>query len=182
MKALLASLLLAVSTATAFSQVSDKVASTPALNNDWRPGFINITELTGGVGVGLINLPYSKSFFGLTTVNGYQFTRNIRAGIGVGVLAFNGGTLLPVYLDTRYSFNAQEYVPFISAAGGVALSLKDIKGDTRIFINPSVGLKWVAANNIGISFSTGFMAMSGGGFRDSFVNFRLGVEFKGKEY
>jgi len=180
MKALLASLLLALSAVTAFSQVSDRVASTPALNNDWRPGFINITELNGGLGVGLTGEPYSKNFFGITTVNGYQFTRNVKGGIGAGVMAFNGGTLFPVYLDARYSFNAQEFVPFFAGAGGVALSLKDLRGATRIFINPSAGLKWVAANRTGISFSAGLMAMSGGGLRDSFVNFRLGVEFKGK--
>lgn len=181
MKPILTTLLLAASMMTAAAQTSDKVARTPALNHDWRAGFINITEINAGTGVGLIDEPYSKSYFGVTTVNGYQFTRNIKAGLGVGVLAFNGGTLFPLYIDARYSFSAQEFVPFVAGAGGMALSLKDLDGDTRIFINPSIGMKWVAANKTGISLSTGIMAMSGGGFRDSFINFKLGVEFKGKQ-
>ncbi len=163
------------------AQTSDKIASTPALNYDWQPGFINITELNGGIGLGLIDASFSRYYFGITTVNGYQFTRNIKAGVGVGVQAHNGGTLFPLYIDARYSFSSQELVPFFAAAGGVALSFRDLNSGSRIFINPSAGLKWVAANRTGISFSTGLMITSGGGFRDSFVNVKIGVEFKGKD-
>src|SRR5665811_1186650 len=109
MKYLLTSLLLAITVASAIAQTSDKVASTPALNHDWREGYINITELNAGIGLGATNVPYSKSYFGITTVNGYQFTRNIKAGIGVGVQFHNSGTLFPLYLDARYSFSAQKY-------------------------------------------------------------------------
>lgn len=180
MKAKLTVILLALTIATATAQTSDRVARTPALNYDWNRGFINITELNAGLGLGIVDNPFSKYHFGITTVNGYQFTRNIKGGIGLGVLAFNGGALFPLYIDARFSFNAQEFVPFLAGAGGVALSPKNLTEDTRIFINPSAGLKWVAANRTGISFSVGLMAVSGGGYRDSFLNFKLGIEFKGK--
>ncbi len=46
---------------------------------------------------------------------GYQFTRNIKAGAGLGVHMHNDGTLFPVFIDARYSFSAQKFVPFIAA-------------------------------------------------------------------
>lgn len=180
MKSLLTSLLLVLTIVSATAQTSDQVASTPALNYDWRPGFVTITELTYAPGIKLTDVPFSRYYYGITTVAGYQFTRNIKAGVGLGIHLHNEGTLVPLYIDVRYSFNAQEFVPFFAAAGGLALNLTELSGESRIFIYPSFGMKWVTANRAGISFSTGIMTMSGGGFRDSFVSFKLGVELKGK--
>jgi len=167
-------------TAATFAQPQNKVASTPALGHDWREGFVNITELTGGLGMNLTYAPYSQNYFGITTVNGYQFTRNIKAGIGIGAHFHEAGILMPLFFDARFSFNAQSVVPFVSAAGGAALSFSDLSEQSRIFINPALGVKWVAASRLGLSFSTGLMIMSGGGGRSSFIDFKLGVEFKGK--
>ena len=183
MKKLLTLSIFVITLSTTFAQTTDKVASTPALNHDWREGFMNITELNAGMGLGVTDVPYSKSYFGITTVNGYQFSRNIKAGIGIGIQRHNAGTLFPLYFDGRYSFNAQQYVPFLSAAGGWALSFKDLNGQSRIFINPSMGIRFVSMPKVSITFSTGIMMQSGGGEgRSSFVNFRLGLEFKGKEW
>lgn len=182
MKSLLISLFFIITVISAKGQPNDKVASTPALGHDWRAGVINITELNTGLGIALVNEPYARNYFGITTVNGYQFTRNIKAGVGLGFQIHNGGTLFPLYLDARYSLNAQEFVPFFAAAGGVLFSLQEFNSDTRIFINPSLGLKWVTSNKIGLSFSTGLLVAAGGSDRDSFVNFKLGIEFKGKEW
>lgn len=181
MKSLLASLLfLIVSLSTAAGQTDKRIAKNPKINYDWQPGFVNITELTEGLGLNLTYVPYSRNYFGITTVNGYQFSRNIKAGVGVGAHIYGDGVLVPVYVDARFNLNAQEYVPFISAAGGAELSLSNLNETSRIFINPAVGLKWVAANRLGVSFASGVMVMSGSKGRSSFVNFRLGVEFKGK--
>jgi hypothetical protein len=179
MKTPLTLLLLIVFISTAAGQPDDKVAKTPKLNYDWRPGFISITEITGGPGINLTYSPYSKYYYGITTVAGYQFTRNIKAGIGAGVHIHNDGSLFPLYIDARYSFSAQELVPFIAAAGGLALNFSEIN-NTWVFINPSVGIKWVAANKVGISFSGGIMTMSGEQNRNSYVSFKLGLELKGK--
>ncbi|TFH48767.1 MAG: hypothetical protein E4G92_02990 [Bacteroidia bacterium] len=179
MKTLIATLFLSACILNGFSQPRDKVAKTPALNYDWSKGIINITELSGGIGLADTQSQYSKQYFGITNVTGYQFSRNIKAGVGVGLQVHNGGTLFPLYLDARYSFSAQEIVPFIAGAGGLALSFRDITNESRIFINPSVGVKWVAANKTAVSFSTGVIMMSGDYYRSSFVNFKLGIEFKG---
>lgn len=181
MKSIITTFLLALAVLSATGQPNDRVASTPALGHDWRTGLINITELNAGLGLSQTAYDYAKQYFGITTVNGYQFSRNIKAGVGVGVQMHNGGTLFPLYIDARYSFTAQEFVPFFAAAGGMALSFKDLSNESRIFINPSVGLKWVAATKLGVSLSTGVMVMSGGIYRTSFVNFKLGIEFKGRE-
>ena len=117
MKAKLTVIFLVLTIATATAQTSDKVARTPALNYDWNPGFINITELNAGFGLALVDAPYAKNYFGITTVNGYQFTRNIKGGIGLGVLAFNGGTLFPLYVDARYSFQRTGVCPFPCRCG-----------------------------------------------------------------
>ena len=181
MKSLLTSLLfLLLFLSTAAGQSDDKVAKTPKLNYDWRPGFISITELFGGPGLNLTTDPYSKYYYGITTIAGYQFTRNIKAGAGLGVQMHNEGALFPLFIDARYSFSAQKFVPFIAAAGGVTLGFQNQNFTPWIFINPSLGIKWVVANKTGLSFSGGLMTMSGGAGRNSFASFKLGIEFKGK--
>jgi len=173
-------LFLAISTAVAVAQPNERIAKTPKINYDWRPGFVSITELTGAIGLADTQSELSKYYYGITSMAGYQFTRNIKAGAGAGVHIHNDGALFPVYLDIRYSFNAQSIVPFLAGAGGIALDFTELD-NTRIFINPSAGLKYVAANRTGISFSTGLMVTTGGpNARKSFINFKLGLELKGK--
>lgn len=182
MKSIFTSLiLLTVLISTAVGQPDDRIAKSPKLNYDWRPGFVSITELTGALGLGITEDDLSKSYYGFTTVAGYQFTRNIKAGIGAGVHFYNESTLFPLYLDMRYSFNAQEIVPFFAGAGGIMLDFSDLE-NTRVFINPSAGLRYVAANRTAVTFSTGLMVTTGGpNARKSFLNFNLGIELKSKK-
>lgn len=164
--------------ATAVAQ-SNKIPSTPYLFADWRPGFLSITELTGAFGLSETSVPYSGYYYGITTMAGYQFTRNIKAGAGLGVQMYKEGILFPLFIDARYSFSAQKVVPFISAAGGVLIN-PGIINDTWVYINPSLGIRYVVGNKFGISFSAGVFTMSGESNRNSFVNFKLSLELKGK--
>jgi len=180
MKTNLTLLLLIIFIGTAAGQVDDKVAKSPKLNYDWQPGFVSITELTGAFGLSQTSDELSRYYYGITTVAGYQFTRNIKAGVGVGVHRHNGGILYPLYLDLRYSFSAQEIVPFFAGAGGIMLNFNELN-NTRVFINPSAGLRYVASKRTAVTFSTGLMVTTGGpNARKSFLNFKLGLEFKGK--
>jgi hypothetical protein len=182
MRTKLTLLFLAIATGM-MAQQTEKIAHDPAVNYDWREGFVNITELNAGLGLGTTSVPYSGSYFGFTTVNGYQFTRNIKAGIGLGVQIHNGGTLFPVYVDGRYSFSSRKYVPFLGAAAGWAVSISSLREETRMFMNPMAGIKYVAWPRIGVTFAAGFMMQSGGSEgRSSFINFKLGIEFKGKDW
>ena len=175
-------ILLTIYLATVTAQPDDRVAKSPKLNYDWRPGFVSTTELTGALGLGLTNDGLSKYYYGITSVAGYQFTRNIKAGGGLGVHFHDEGTLFPLFLDVRYSFSAQELVPFLAGAGGIMLDFNNLADNTRVFINPSIGIKYIAANRTGITFSTGLMVTTGGpNARKSFVNFKLGLELKGKK-
>ena len=180
MKTKLTLFLLVFSTAVLLAQPDQKVASSPKLNYDWRPGFVSITELTGAKGIGQTNVPYSKYYYGITSMAGYQFTRNIKAGAGLGVQFHDGGTLFPLFIDVRYSVNAQQVVPFLSAAGGLAFSFEDIRNQTYVYVNPAIGIKWVMANRTGAALSAGLMIMSGEANRNSFINLKLGLELKGK--
>ncbi len=164
----------------AVAQPTERIARTPRVNYDWRPGFVSITELTYAPGIGLTNDGISSYYYGITTVAGYQFTRNIKTGAGVGVHFHEQGTLFPLFLDIRLNTNAQEFVPFISGGGGIMLDFSDLE-NTRVFINPSLGIKYVVANRKAVSFSTGLMVTTGGAnARKSFINFKLGVELKGR--
>jgi len=163
------------------AQLDQRIARTPKVSYDWRPGFISITELTGAIGLGLTTEGMSKAYYGITTVAGYQFTRNIMTGIGAGVHFHDDQTFFPLYLDIRYRFNGQELVPYIAGSGGIMLDFTDF-GNTRVFINPSAGLKYVVANRVGVSLSIGLMVIAGGSNeRMSFANFKLGLEIKVRE-
>jgi hypothetical protein len=181
MRAILTLFLIIASITTLDGQA---LARSPKLNYDWRPGFVSITELNGANGLMSTSAKYSQSYYGITTAAGYQFTRNLKALLGAGIQVHNGGSLFPVFLDARYSFNAQEFVPFIAATGGIALNFNDTEPDPLyhqyIFINPGIGLKYVAANRTAVSLSTGLMIMSATESRNSFINFKLGIELKGK--
>jgi len=181
MRARLTLLMLIISLAAANAQPDKRIANTPAVNYDWQAGYVNITEIVGGPGLSATAYPYSKYYFGITTVNGYQFTRNIKAGIGLGIHMHNEATLFPVYIDARYSFSAQEWVPFIAAAGGLALNFSDVESRTWIFLNPSAGVRYVAANRMAVTFSAGLMSMAGEGTRHSFISFKAGMEFRSKK-
>lgn len=182
MRTKLSLLLLLISIIGAYSQPDQRIARTPKVTYDWRPGFVSITELTGAFGLGQTADELSRYYYGINTIAGYQFARNIKAGAGLGLHVHNEGSLFPLFLDIRYSMNAQEIVPFLAGAGGIMLDFSNLVDNTRVFINPSVGIKYVAANRIGVSFSSGLMITTGGpNARKSFLNFKLGIELKSRK-
>lgn len=176
-------LLLALLTITgAFAQSTRPIAKSPRVNYDWRPGFVSITEVTGGIGLADTGSELSKYYYGLTTIAGYQFSRNIKAGAGAGIQFHNGGTLFPLFVDVRMNLNSQQVVPFLAGSGGVMLNFEDIVDETRVFLNPMIGLRFIAANRTAVVFSTGLMVSTGGpAERKSYLNFRLGAELKFRE-
>ncbi|NSW94767.1 MAG: hypothetical protein HPY62_08695 [Bacteroidales bacterium] len=143
-----------------------------------RPGYINITEFNYGIGLSEINVPYSAYHFGLTTVNGYQINRFFIVGAGTGVLFYNDGFLVPLYLQGRLSYPVvnRKTAPYANAEGGALLNFEDFGGGTRLFINPMVGVRYTLSQTVALNLSTGlFMQMGPAKTRDSFLNFKLGV-------
>jgi len=180
MRIKLSLLLFLISIMGAYAQPDQRIAKSPKVNYDWRPGFVSITEITGAAGLSDTQSELSKYYYGITTIAGYQFTRNIKAGAGAGIHFHNDGNLFPLFLDIRLNLNANEVVPFFAGAGGIMLDFSELD-NTRVFINPSLGLRYVAANRKAMTFSTGVMITTGGpAARKSFINFKLGLELKGK--
>jgi hypothetical protein len=163
-----------------FSQGETVIDMKSRLAYDRKPGFVSITELTGGTGLNLTDAPYAKYYMGVTSTAGYQFTANIEAGAGTGILFHNAGTFIPLFLDARFSFGTGVVMPYLTAAGGLSFNLSDEGDRTWIFLNPAVGVRWVAADRRSFSFSAGLMTMSGNVNRNSFISFRLGIGLRGK--
>ncbi len=180
MRTTLSLLLLLISIMGAFAQPDQRIAKSPKVTYDWRPGFVSITEVSAGNGIGVTDVAFSKYYYGITTMAAYQFTRNIKAGAGIGIQFHNDGTLFPLFIDARFNLNAQEFVPFLSATGGLGLNFDNFRDQTYVYVNPAAGIRWVAARKTGVSLAAGLMMMSGEFTRNSFINFRLGLELKGK--
>lgn len=147
---------------------------------DWREGMVNIPEIGFGYGLAATTIPMSKWEASLTNVTGYQFTRNLKAGIGYGVQVYSDGVLVPLFIDTRVAMNGRMFIPFASLAAGVSLSPDDFKNSTRVFVNPAIGVRYIVKNNVSANLSAGVLVHDGKRSRASFVNVKLGMEFKGR--
>jgi hypothetical protein len=140
-------------------------------------GYITTNEFTTGVGLGDVSKPYGKYFFGLSTVHGYQFSKEFIAGGGTGINFYNGGALVPLFLDFRYRIYVSRVTPYLVANGGVLFDFSG-KKDTRVFINPSAGVSYTIKPKLAVSFGTGLLVQWGDVARDSFINLRTGVIYK----
>jgi hypothetical protein len=175
-KSLLLIILFAGITATAVAQefVTPNKPYTVLSSN---PGFISINELSYGFGLGDVSVPYSKSFFEFTSIAGYQVTRNFVAGAGTGVSFYNGGLLVPLFLDFRWVFYIGKITPYLYGDGGLRFNLADF-GGTKLFINPGIGARYVFSRKVAVNLSGGFLFQSGGASRDSFISIKGGVVYK----
>ena len=80
MKKLLNVLLLAgLTTYTSFSQYST-IISNPSFRYVATPGFVNISELNGGIGSCNCDPSVSTYYYGVTNLFGYQVSRNFQIG------------------------------------------------------------------------------------------------------
>jgi len=177
MKRKLSIIILIISTVTVISAQDMVDPNRPGtlLNNN--PGFITINELHFGIGLGTTNVPYSKSFFGFTTINGYQINKNFVAAAGTGLSFYNGGMLVPLFLDFRFRFNISQFTPYFFGDGGFLLNPSDLNS-TKLFINPGLGIRYSFSKNLAANLGGGFLIQTGGGTRDTFINIKMGVTYK----
>ena len=150
----------------------------PATTLNTSPGFITINELHAGIGLGITEVPYSKYFFGFTTINGYQINKNFVAAAGTGLSFYNGGMLLPLFLDFRFRFNISQFTPYLFADGGFLLKLSSLN-ETKLFINPGLGIRYAVSDKLAVNLGGGFLVQMGSeGLRDTFITFKTGVTYK----
>ena len=151
----------------------------PSLTIDPSPGFITINEINAGFGLSGTSVEYAKSFYGFTSVNGYQVNEVFMVGGGTGLLFFNDGLLIPLYVDMRVRIKVDDLTPFLSGSGGLLLNPSDFDSGSRMFINPSAGVRLSMSRNLGLSASAGLWMQMGSGIgRASFVNLKVGMVYK----
>jgi hypothetical protein len=175
-RTLLFIILIAFTAAITFAQdrvTGNKPYST--LGSD--PGFIVITEINGGIGLGVTDVDYSKSFFGVTAIGGYLINKSFLVGAGTGLSFYNGGMLVPLFLDFRYTFSIAPVTPYLFADGGLLLNVSDFAG-TKLFINPGAGARYVFSRKVAVNLGLGMLIQQGSPARDSFVNIKMGMIYK----
>lgn len=168
---------------------SQKLFSTAARGTAVSGGYYNLTEATYAFGLGITSTPFSYNHFGLTTVNGWRFANGLAFGVGVGYLNYdygqdNAGWMLPVYGDVRYFIGQQKNKFFVMADGGLLVNFKDFKDNGRFFLNPGLGIIIPLTKSTQLSFSAGLYTQydynfpkKESGYRDSFINMKLGLLF-----
>lgn len=148
-------------------------------------GWYNVTEINYGFGLKEIDVPFSERFAGITTVNGWRFGNGLAVGVGVGYFQYNDGYTVPLYADARYFLGQQRVKFFVMGAGGFLINFKDFKDYSRVFVNPGVGLTVPLARTTHLSFGVGLFSQfdrdifhnTGAGYRDSYINMKLGLLF-----
>lgn len=142
------------------------------------PGYITINEFTAGFGLGETDVDYAKSMYGFTTIHGYQINKNFMFAGGTGLLMYNGGTLIPLFMDFRYTYVLSSLAPYFFGDGGFLLNPSDINGGTKLFVNAGPGVRFTMSRKLGFNFGAGLLIQMGQTRRDAFINFKLGVTFK----
>jgi len=148
-------------------------------------GFISITELGGGFGLANTAVDYSKYLLSVNTIAAYRINNRFLTGFGTGLSFYNGGPMVPLYLDFRYVLAERKYSPFLVADGGFLFVLKDFSS-SGFFINPAIGASRNLNEKTSLHLSTGLLMQASpagppsGGYRRSFINFKAGISFRGK--
>ncbi len=145
-----------------------------------KSGYTNITELTFGKSLetttSTINNGYSTYVdetefdrinngpsIGLQTINGYQFSPYISAGLGLGINIYSGLVMLPVFAAVRVNFMASRLTPFAAIEAGYAYSRKEVVGgslanDSKggVMFAPAIGVKFFVIPKMALNLSLGF--------------------------
>jgi hypothetical protein len=138
-----------------------------------NPGFVTINELTGGFGLAGKSYPFSKYYFGFTTVNGYQVNKNFIAAAGTGLSFYDAGLLIPLFLDFRFAFYVGTLTPYIFGDGGLLLNIANFD-ESKLFINPGLGARYTLGRSFAVNIGAGILSQVDGINRASFAVVKLG--------
>lgn len=142
--------------------------------------FVNSLELGGAYGLSVTAIDYTNWFAGITNVFGYAFSTRMTGGLGTGFQVYNGGAMVPLYLDFRYAFSSRRWTPFLVADGGLVFPLESLKM-TGPFISPSVGLQRTISGRSALHLSAGvFTQMTPTTSRSTFILLRAGYTFNNR--
>lgn len=181
-KTLLILILTILSVSISFSQYSAVVAD-PSFRYVAAPGFINITEFNYGYGREDFTATNAQYYFGVTNVFGYQIDRNFSGGIGVGLFHYDDGNLIPFYLEYKYNLYLKRFTPYLYGDGGALFSAKNFSDESKIFINPGIGISRALSPKFEINISAGYMVQSRSSLtRITYFNFKAGIIFRNNAF
>ncbi len=153
-----------------------QVVSAENLNS--KPGLINITEVNMGIGLFQTNRDYSKRFYNISDIFGIGILKNLIGGIGIGVSLYNGGSLIPLFVDLRYFINIGKISVFAFGDGGILLNSAKTTGGTKILINPGAGVALPVSKNLSVNLGAGlFVNLMKDYATDSFVSIKAGMTY-----
>lgn len=96
-------------------------------------------------------------------VNGFQFNRNVSAGLGIGFSYYNDPvSLLPLFIDFKYQFPSENISPFFFLKSGYNISIhtdKDTPVDSHsggFILHPGLGLQFETSGSLTWHISAGF--------------------------
>jgi hypothetical protein len=171
-----------LSVSVTYSQYSAVVAD-PSFRYVATPGFINITEFTYGYGTKDTTASNAQYYYGITNIFGYQIDRNFSGGIGVGFLHYDAGNLFPIYLEYKYNLYFKRFTPYLYGDGGALISTKNFSDESKIFINPGIGISRALSPKFEINISAGYMIQSRSSLtRITYFNFKAGIIFRNNAF
>ena len=141
-----------------------------------EPGYVTINELSTGFGLGKTVVDYSKFFFGFTTIHGYQINKSFTTSGGTGLLFYNGGALLPLFIDIRFRFDLRPVTPYLWNQEGMLVNFSDSQ-DSKIFAALGGGGQYAFSKNLAANLGIGAMIQSSFGIRDSYFVLKGGVTY-----
>jgi hypothetical protein len=147
-----------------------------------QPRFISAAEIIGGPGINVTSVPYSQYVVGGNVLFGMEFNRRFLGGIGAGAQVFNGGTLVPLFLEFRYGFPVKNFTPYIFSKGGPLLDFGSYSA-SNLFMNAGIGVRHQLSDNFAINFGTGLYSHNSGantGGRNSFITVNAGIIYSKK--
>ncbi len=142
-------------------------------------GFVNITEISGSsFGLRHTGSPNEEYYFGVTNIFGYQIDKHFLAGAGFGYMAYDSSSLIPLFLELRYTTCFKSINPYLFYDSGFLVDFKNIADGSQMFINPGAGLSWSFSPRIEGIFGAGLMLQMQPSHRTSFINLKFGVIFR----
>lgn len=180
-KLVLVSLIVLIASSSAIYGQRKSFATRSNVTGGVKPGFINITEINGGLGYYTIGRDYSRRFINLTSVFGAGFAKNLTGGIGAGVSIYDEGTLFPLFADLRYYFILGQMRVFIYADAGILLTSTRKVGETVLFVSPGAGISLPLGDNLSATLGAGLFTQfrqkdyGMGEGSDRFISIKLGI-------
>jgi len=138
-------------------------------------GFINITEVGAAKGLGRAAQDYTAEFALISNVFGHVIDLHYIIGLGVGMNSYNGGPMVPVYIDLRYRFRDMDFTPFFYTDGGALLDVSNTS-QYGLFLNPGIGFINKINYNTAFTMSVGIYEQTVPN-NSAFINFKLGIIF-----